>query len=311
MGQYLSSTSESATSSLHKNETKLVTIYDEFKLYIDASDPDICSTSASIDSSMNSLLFRPPVREISLDEEGEIIDMPVWLEFNNVNEYIKDIDAKYQVKISYFVMHPINRNSESKYILWSHGNASDLRSTHYLMDKYFVSMKKKVGIIAYDYEGYGYSSGKHTEHNCCNDLTLMVAHAVRNMKIKRENLVLIGQSLGTGIVVDFCYNHDWKYPIVLISPYKSIMRVVIDTDTDSTSFSSSSIYSADKFKTYAKIDELKCQIKIYHGKEDSLILPKHSIEMYQKCPDKITLKLIDGAGHNDIVNYIDISEVIV
>lgn len=325
-------------------DIKFATIYDSFKIYPNSSNIGI------VESSMNSMIFRPPVAsqgQIQVDEKYNTIDLeeqekyPKWMDFKYVDEYIlvsvdsqtkTQIKVRYQVKLAFFVMHPKVRNDSSKYILWSHGNASDLMSTRSLMTEYYELMNGKCGIIAYDYEGYGYSSGIHTEHNCYNDLTIMVAHATQVLKIKKSNLLLIGQSLGTGIVVDFCHVHKWTTPIVLISPYKSIVRVVTNPKPDTDNYTSTSkalssmlskslsasVDSIDMFTTHHKIDKLLCDIMIFHGKDDNLILPEHSIEMYKKNKNdkdkndrnKISLHLIDNADHNNIVNYIAIDDIV-
>lgn len=266
--------SSSIDTSLSKKESEsLVPIYDTFKVYPDSSEVGL------IESSMNTCVFMPPKREeikIETDSSGKIIGAPSWMDFKYVDEKLEN-GQQYEVRLSYFVLHPEKKykSDSSKYIIWSHGNASDLISTYRLMEEYYEQMKGRVGIIAYDYEGYGYSSGTYSEKNSYNDLTLMVAHAIRNMKINKDNLLLVGQSLGTGVVVDFCHTHGWTTPISLISPYESIVKVVSGTET------SSSLRSIDMFTTYTKIDDLLCRIIIYHGENDELISPKHSIEMYE------------------------------
>ena len=154
----------------------------------------------------------------------------------------------------------------------------DLNTMRILINQLYDALDGKVGIIAYDYEGYGFSSGTVSEKNCYNDLTYIVAHAIKTLEIKKEKLILIGQSLGTGIVVDFCCRHDWTMPIVLISPYKSIARVIIDVDSQNhitgsfidsiiNSTINSTINSIDQFTTHHKIEKLSCNIIIYHGKK--------------------------------------------
>src|SRR5258705_194298 len=83
-----------------------------------------------------------------------------------------------------------------------------------------------------------------------------------NMNIEEKNIILIGQSLGTGIVIDYVSKNKWDSPIILISPYKSIISVVCD---------SSIVKPIDKFQSLKKIKSITCPVKIFHGKEDKTI----------------------------------------
>ena len=77
--------------------------------------------------------------------------------------------------------------------------------------------------------------------------------------IRESQITLIGQSLGTGIVVEYCKKTNWKNPIILLSPYKSIVRVQYDPhwlDIIANSF----IDNIDLFQNHRKIGELNNKI---------------------------------------------------
>ncbi len=283
MGQYYTKTNE------EQNNAQLDKL--KFKIYND--DKEI----GYIESFMNKLIFVPPYMD-------EISNIPNWLRYLNIG------NGK---KISYFIIDPIpvNKNSKgkTKYILWSHGNASNLISLYPMMLQLYNAMEGKIGIIGYDYQGYGYSDGYCSEINCYNDITMIIKHLIVVKGIKKNNIFLFGHSLGTGIVVDFCSRHTWFVnPIVLLSPYKSIARVKIDPGTWDP-VSNLFIDYMDMFTTHYKIDNLKCPIIIYHGVKDELIDPSHSIDMYEKHKDKITLVLLKNATHNDLISHINPQQI--
>lgn len=262
-----------------------------------------------IESLMNTLIFIPPKKELFTNNQVK----PFWLKY---------ITLPNSNKLSYFIIDPIDNNTRStknksdgnkiksnkKYILWSHGNSGDLTSIYSLIKSFHEIVKGKIGFIVYDYEGYGYSDGICSEKNCYNDLTCMIKYSLTVLGIRKRNLFLIGQSLGTGIVVDFCFRHYWKTPIILISPYKSISRVKIDPFwIDITS--NIVIDSVDMFTTHHKLEYLKCPIVIYHGVYDEIISASHSIEMYNNHKHKIKLLLVENASHNNILNHVGILEL--
>jgi hypothetical protein len=131
--------------------------------------------------------------------------------------------------------------------------------------------------VCYDYVGYGLSKCANnidivypTEDGCYRSIEIMMD--VLNKKY--DKIFLVGQSLGTGVCVDYCSKTDWIDPIILISPYKSLVRVMADSCLSSTIDSS--------FNILDKVPKLKCPVKIIHGKNDKLICVEHGVEILNK-----------------------------
>ena len=121
-------------------------------------------------------------------------------------------------------------------------------------------------------------------------------------------ILLVGQSLGTGIVVDYIskQQNKWSNPVILISPYKSIPKII--TQYNLIEF----LICKNKFCTYDKIIKTICPIKIFHGCIDNLIPISHSEELFELTPNKsIQPTWFDNTGHNDILNKIDMDEYII
>ena len=242
--------------------------------------------TCSIEDKVNELVFQPP----QLDPTNIKMDNIIFITYNNNTVPILHLK-------------PIIGN---KYIIWSHGNASNIHT----MEPYLLELHNhlKVGIIAYDYQGYGLSNGQVSESNCYHDLEATVNFVLNQLGIKQSDITLIGQSLGTGVVIDYLAKHDWFSPAILISPYKSISRVV--TEPSSISCISYLADPLDKFKSCTKITKVKCPIRIIHGTQDTLIDISHAKYLYDQLPDKsLTPIWIKRAGHNDILNKIKLRHI--
>lgn len=270
---------------------------------VDSSNESGCTDRPNqslgpIETTLNNVIFMPPNREM-------------FKQYNNAPNWMRFIKTNSGKKISYFVIEPDNfhNGEDKKYIIWSHGNGSDIIGMYGPMVTLHRQLRGKVGIIAYDYEGYGFSNGICSEKNCYSDLRVIVKHALNIVGVKKENIFLIGQSLGTGVVVDFCAVNDWTTPIILLAPYKSIARVKVDPywlDIVSNLF----VNCVDMFCSQYKLPDVDAPIIIYHGMKDKLILPYHSVEMYNQHRDKITLILLKNAGHNDILRNINTDQIL-
>lgn len=248
-------------------------------------------TSLYPETHFNKYMFQPPAR----DE----LDKKKWQTKHNFLKVGKNTIAYLHVK-------PKNIQNK-KYVIWFHGNGSDIIETY----QFYLAIAEtlNVGLIVVDYPGYGLSTGTPTEYGCYD-----AAKAILNYTktiTESEDITLIGQSIGTGIVVHVAKEIGWKTPIILISPYKSIMKIVWDY---SGSLSSSFCERVDRFKSDKKIGKLLCPVKIFHGKDDTLIKISHSQELFKTLKktnssiyeNKLFCPVwISNTGHNDILGSID------
>lgn len=261
-------------------------------------------TIGFIEAKMNELMFKPPKRNLSK------LEKPTFIETIETIETFLDARENENISLSYFVIHPSDKDKKDKpYILWSHGNGCDIIETYPEMKDLHSKLNGQIGIIMYDYEGYGLSSGKCRETNCYRNLSMMIDLCKNTLNISANNLFLLGHSLGTGVVIDYVANHtDWETPIILISPYKSISRVLVDPHwTDLlTNFV---VNCVDRFVSIDKIEKITSPIYIYHGMKDTLIDYHHSIELRKKNKGNTTLILMKHANHNDMLRHINPKEI--
>lgn len=187
----------------------------------------------------------------------------------------------------------------TNYIVFAHGNATDIMQ----MSEYCKSLSNvtKSNVMTFEYPGYLCSNEKSTEKGCYENMDIIMNFMLNDVKIKKENIFLVGQSLGTGIVIDYASrNNDWDTPILIISPYKSIASVVIDDENSCSSLRT----TVDMFESLKKITKIKAPIKIIHGATDNVISIDHGQTLYEKAPVKLPPIWIPNCGHNDILHRI-------
>jgi pimeloyl-ACP methyl ester carboxylesterase len=279
---------------------------------------------------MDSMIFRPPDRSNYIDKQNypDHIKKIKTTHYRCKDgfRYYKDSDDSKDSKdskdsdfikdtvLTYSVIHPSSIKSKKSrnqpYIVWSHGNACDIVDSYPMMQSIHAKLNGNVGIIMYDYEGYGMSSGKCGEGSCYNSLDIMIEYCENELSISKNMLFLIGQSLGSGVVVEYAYKHadSWTTPIILLSPYKSISRVVVDPHKYDMC-SNLMIRYIDKFCTMDKISSINSPIVIYHGIQDRLIGYEHSIYLYELNKQNTTLILLKYADHNNLCDHIDMREI--
>jgi pimeloyl-ACP methyl ester carboxylesterase len=127
---------------------------------------------------------------------------------------------------------------------------------------------------------------------------------MNSLKVRKENIILMGQSIGTGVVMSYAHKHNWTNPIILVSPYKSIVAVATNSCSTMTQY-------IDKFPSLKYIKEMDCPIKIFHGIDDKLIPISHGMDLDDANPNK-TFKptWMEGVGHNGILEIIQTKDLL-
>jgi pimeloyl-ACP methyl ester carboxylesterase len=236
-----------------------------------------------IDQRVHSLVFQPPDTPKALIEglkDGRTTDV-----------FLVKTDAGLDVGVVRCIP---ETGIFHKCAIFSHGNGTDAYEMHDYL-KWFAN-RFGVCVLCYDYPGYGLTVGKATEESCGQCLKAVVDYATGKLRVNKRNIRLIGQSLGTGVTVGYAVAHGWTSPILLISPYKSIPRVVLDW---SMSDWATRHY---RFGSMDKVASLKCPTKIIHGEQDELINIRHGKDLYAALPDqRLRPVWIPDANHNDIL----------
>jgi pimeloyl-ACP methyl ester carboxylesterase len=192
-------------------------------------------------------------------------------------------------------------DEKSQILVFSHGNASDILSM--LPWAEHVAFLSGRFVVLYDYEGYGLSSGSPSESGCYQSLAKVIDYLIKQFRVNKEQMLLMGESLGTGVVVHYAWENKWIKPIVLISPYKTIVSVAIDSFMHTP---------MDQFESISKISELQCPVKIYHGKKDQLIPVEHARALLSKLPQQyyIAPTYFKNADHDNILSFIHPMELV-
>src|SRR5271154_4758675 len=153
---------------------------------------------SAITESVDSLIYYPP------QTPDEIFNK---LDTNRSKMELLVTDNHQTVPI--VIVMPTENQIVSKYIIFSHGNGCDI----YGMFDYFKELADGCNacVIGYDYIGYGLSRiNTPTETGCYESIDFVVKYVMNILEIKPENIYLFGQSLGTGVVVDYVTKNKWK-----------------------------------------------------------------------------------------------------
>ncbi len=180
------------------------------------------------------------------------------------------------------------KNDRAKYtILYSHGNATDLGYLQPLLGEFY---KHGYSVLAYDYSGYGLSSGNPSEQQTYKDIAIVYDYLVKQLNTQPENIIVYGHSLGAAVATDLAF-HEPVAALVLESPFVSAFRV-------RTIYP---LYPFDRFASIDKISSVSSPVFIMHSRDDPIIAFWHAELLYKAVTSPKMNYWLENAGHNNIV----------
>ena len=149
-----------------------------------------------------------------------------------------------------------------KTILFLHGNAGNLFNRSYKLNR-FNELNLNVLIISW--RGFSGNSGKPNEINLYEDAKKAVKW-LNDKGVATENIILYGESLGTGVAVEIGQTNEFN-SIILESPYTSMEKAAKIYYL----YLPVKLLLKDKYNSEKKIKNIKTPILIMHGKRDNIV----------------------------------------
>jgi hypothetical protein len=116
-------------------------------------------------------------------------------------------------------------NDNTKTIIYSHGNATDVGAMFPL--QCILAHSLECNVISYDYSGYGESGGCPMEANTYRDIAGVYEWTLKNIcSDDASKIILYGQSVGSGPCCHLASKEDDLGGMILHSPFTSGMRVL-------------------------------------------------------------------------------------
>lgn len=179
------------------------------------------------------------------------------------------------------------RNPGARYtILFSHGNAENIVQG---MDFLERMRDAGFGVLAYDYSGYGLSTGRPSERAAYEDAEAAYEYLTRSAGVPPERIILHGRSLGGAVAADLAARRP-AAGLVLESTFTSAFRVVRPYP----------FLPFDRFGTAGKLPRVRMPVLVIHGTEDEVIGFWHGQRLYALASEPKQRLWVQGARHNDL-----------
>ncbi|KAJ8458435.1 hypothetical protein OPV22_031361 [Ensete ventricosum] len=226
----------------------------------------------------------PPSYEVVTEPESGVVRLSRFPHRENV-EVLRLPTRRGTEIVALYVRNPLAAST----LLYSHGNAADLGQMYELFVE--LSIHLRVNLLGYDYSGYGQSSGKPSEQNTYADIEAAYKCLVENYSAKDEEIVLYGQSVGSGPTVNLAARLPHLRAVVLHSPILSGLRVMYPVKRT---------YWFDIYKNIDKISLVNCPVLVIHGTSDEVVDFSHGTKLWELCNEKYEPLWLKGGKHCDL-----------
>ena len=149
-----------------------------------------------------------------------------------------------------------------KTLVYFHGNAGSLENRIHKLN-HFQDMNINFLIIAW--RGFSGNNGKPSEQGLYEDGKSAINWLTKK-GVDEKNLILYGESLGTGVATHLAQNKDYA-GIILETPFTSM----INAAKTFYPYIPVKLLLKDKFENYKKIKNINLPILVMHGEVDQIV----------------------------------------
>jgi fermentation-respiration switch protein FrsA (DUF1100 family) len=176
--------------------------------------------------------------------------------------------------------------------LYSHGNGGNITGlTDYLK---ILSEKLNITVLAYDYRGYGKSSGSPGLKGVLTDAKAATSWLAKKTGVPEKDIIQIGRSLGGGVATQTAATFESR-------------GLILENTFISISSMGKRIYPwlpvglllSHDFDSLKAIKDFRGSLLLIHGDQDEIIPKEMGDELFQAANEPKKFLNIPGGRHND------------
>lgn len=176
-------------------------------------------------------------------------------------------------------------------ILYAHGNGDCVAYLGPYLDK--LRSELRVSIFAFDYRGYGRSEGSPFEKSILDDGQAAQTWLAKRADKPASELVLMGRSLGGGVVVDLAATHGAR-GLILQNTFTSLPAAA----AHQYPWAPVRWLMRNRYDSLAKIGHYCGPVLASHGTADDLVPYELGRQLFDAVPGRKDFFTIQGGGHN-------------
>lgn len=190
--------------------------------------------------------------------------------------------------------------------LYSHGNGGNITGlAGYLK---IISEKLNITVLAYDYRGYGKSTGAPGLKGVLKDAEAATVWLAKKTGVPEKDIIQIGRSLGGGVATQTAIRYSSR-GLILENTFSSIAAM----GKRIYPWLPVGLLLCQDFDSLKAIKDYKGSLLIIHGDQDEVIPKEMGDELYQAANEPKKFLNIPSGKHNDFpppYYFIEIDQLI-
>jgi uncharacterized protein len=174
-----------------------------------------------------------------------------------------------------------------------HGNAGQSAGAQWIAPLLGSGVK----LVAVEYPGYMGAPGEPTEETVYDSAEKALNHLIDIEKIQKNNVTLLGNSLGSGVAVEMA-RRGYASKMVLVSAYTALPDVAAKLYW----YLPVKLLMKDKFDSLSKASSLQMPVLLIHGTEDRVIPIEFGRTLGAQIKNSSFVE-VKEAGHNNIWDF--------
>ena len=184
------------------------------------------------------------------------------------------------------------QNGQSDVVIFFHGNGT-INGPWY--EKLRVFMRDGYGAFYAEYPGYAGNEGEPTEKNIYSSARAYIDWLTNEASVVGENIILYGESLGTGVAVQMATEYEVK-AVILESPFTS----TADVAKRKYFMYPVDFVMLDQYRSEDKINDVDEPLLIIHGDADDIVPYVFGQRLFDAADkDNKYFYTVQGHGHQN------------
>jgi pimeloyl-ACP methyl ester carboxylesterase len=181
-------------------------------------------------------------------------------------------------------------------ILFSHGNGITLGQSTRMLQA--LSDACNINVFSYEYPGYGNCAGVATADSVNANIKQAHTILVESYDFLPENIILVGQSIGTGPTLWLTSEIFTYHSMILISPFTSIADLISIYGLCGMQHIFK-LFISDHYDNIRHIERCYAPVMFIHGNNDDVIPVEMSGSLFFACPSEHKrIHIVANGTHN-------------
>jgi len=176
------------------------------------------------------------------------------------------------------------------YVLFCHGNAGNIS---HRLDSIRIFHNLGLGVLIFDYRGYGRSKGAPDEEGTYRDAEAAWDYLVNSLHVAPEKIILFGRSLGSAVAAEMA-SRKQAGALIMESGFTSVP----DLGSSFYPYLPVRLLSKYRYASIEKVGRLKIPKLFIHSPEDEIVPYEQGRKLFESASEPKEFLQLSG-GHNE------------